>query len=116
MPTEQTLVTAVAAAGITSTLQSLGVDPGVAIAAAIGAVGLLAVPNHGLTARQALAAVALGFFIGLYGAVPLTQYLNRPEGWKYIAALVLAACGYRLLGGLVKVSRKPVDILKDLKP
>lgn len=118
MATEQTTAAAVAATGLAGILGALGVDIGVAMAAAIGAVGLLAFDTD-MGARQALPAIALGFGIGLYGAVPLTEYLGRPEGWKYIAALVLGACGYFLLGGLVKLAqrfrRDPSTTLKEFK-
>lgn len=118
MATEQTIAVAVATGGLAAALAALGVDPGVAFAAAIGAVGLLAFDTT-MGARQALPAIVLGFGVGLYGAVPLTEYLGRPAGWKYIAALVLGACGYWILGGLVKLSqrfkRDPSTTLKEIK-
>lgn len=98
---------------------TLGVDPGVASAAAFGAVGLLAFDLK-MPGRRAVPAVMLGFAIGTWGAIPLTEYLGQPPGWKYICAVILGTCGYFLLGGLVKLSerfkREPIQTIKELKP
>lgn len=99
--------------------QLYGIDPGVAFAALLGALGLLAFDTR-MPARQAVPAVLLGLAVGTYGAIPLCQYLNRPETWRYIVAVVLGLCGYFLLGGalrLAKIWRKdPLNAIKEIKP
>lgn len=111
-------VSATAAVGTTTVLALYGVDPGVAMAAALGAVGLMAFDTK-IAARQAIPAIALGFAVGTYGAVPLVEYLNRPASWRYICAVVLGLVGYFLLGGAVKLAqrwkRDPLETIKEIK-
>ena len=115
----QDQINAVAAAVAVSWLQMVGIDPGVAFAALAGALGLLAFDTR-MPARQAVPAVILGLAVGTYGAVPACQYLNRPESWKYIVAVVLGLCGYFLLGGALKLAKlwrkDPLATIKEIKP
>lgn len=108
----------VALSGSNAFLVMFGVDPGVAMAAAMGAVGLLAFDTR-IAARQAVPAILLGMAIGTYGANPVVEYFDRPASWKYIIAVVLGTCGYFLLGGLVKLAERwktdPVKTAKELK-
>lgn len=110
---------AVVAVGGASWLHLFGVDPGVAAAAALGSIGLLAFDTN-IPARQAVPAVVLGFAVGTYGATPACEYLGRPESWKFITAVVLGLTGYFLLGGAITLAKKwrrdPINTAKEIKP